>query len=152
MSTKYKYDTATPYLAAYVMLRAADGKVAFVLRSNTKWMDNYWGLLAGKVEWQETFTQAALREAKEEGGVTIAPEDLKLKLIVQRHSTDTDWIDVVFEASTWQGEAYNAEPHVHSELAWFDLDKLPENIIPVIKVYLTAVTEGKTYLEHGWGE
>jgi ADP-ribose pyrophosphatase YjhB (NUDIX family) len=121
-----------------------------VLRSNTKWMDGHWGLLAGKVEWHESFTNAAVREAKEEGGVTIKPEDLKLKLIAQRHGDDSDWVDAIFEVTTWDGEAYNAEPHMHSELAWFDIDTIPENIIPAVKIYLQAIAEGKTYLEYGW--
>ncbi len=150
MTDTPKYDTATPYLASYVVLRGVDGKVAFVLRSNTKWMDGHWGLLAGKVEKGESFTECAIREAKEEGGVTIAPDQLTLKLMAHRHSDDSDWVDAVFEASAWQGEAYNAEPHMHSELSWFDLHTMPENMIPAVRVYLAGIEAGKTYLEYGW--
>ncbi|MEO6513684.1 MAG: NUDIX domain-containing protein [Candidatus Saccharimonadales bacterium] len=149
MTTPAKYDTATPYLCAYVMLRDGN-KIAMVLRTNTGWMDSHWGLLAGKVEKDETFTQAAIREAKEEGGVTIKPEDLHLKLIMQRRSDDSDWVNAVFEAKRWEGQAHNAEPHLHSELGWFDVDDVPENTIPDIKLFLECIQEGKTYLEHGW--
>lgn len=149
MTTALKYDTATPYLAAYIILRNGN-KIAMILRSNTKWMDGYWSLLAGKVEKNETFTSAALREAFEEGGVRITPDNLQLKLIVQRHADDSDWVDAIFEATTWEGEVYNAEPHVHGELSWFDIDAIPEKSTPAIKAYLQAIAEGKTYLEYGW--
>jgi 8-oxo-dGTP pyrophosphatase MutT (NUDIX family) len=149
MTTPAKYDTATPYLAAYVVLRDGD-KVALVLRSNTKWMNGHWGLLAGKVEQNETFTAAAIREAFEEGGITVKPRNLHLKLIAQRHADDSDWVDAIFEATEWEGEAHNAEPHMHSNLDWFDLNALPENTIPAIKTFLEAIQSGKTYLEYGW--
>jgi 8-oxo-dGTP diphosphatase len=149
MTTSKKYDTATPFLAAYILLRDGN-KIPLVLRSNTRWMDGYYGLLSGKVEWGESFTAAAIREAREEGGVTIKPEHLKLKLIVQRHSDDSDWVDAIFEASQWEGEVYNAEPQVHSELSWHDIDNIPENTLPDIQRFLQAIAEGKQYIELDW--
>ena len=59
------YDTARPYIASYVILRK-DGKIAFVLRANTNWMNDHYGLPSGKVENNESYLQAAVREAKEE--------------------------------------------------------------------------------------
>ena len=65
-----KYDSARPYIACFVILRKGN-KVAMVLRKNTGWMDGYYGLPAGKVEYFEHFTAGAAREAKEEAGVDI---------------------------------------------------------------------------------
>lgn len=56
------YATATPYIASFVILRKA-GKIAFVLREHTKWMNGYYGLPSGKVEKNEAFSAAAIREA-----------------------------------------------------------------------------------------
>ena len=47
------YDTATPYLASFVIIRK-EGKIAFVLRTNTGWMNGYYGLPSGKVEKVES--------------------------------------------------------------------------------------------------
>lgn len=146
-----KYDTATPYLAVYVLLRRGDD-IAFVLRSGTDWMNGHYGLVAGKVEKNESFTNAAIREAKEEAGVTIKAEDLRAVLTTQRHHDDSDWVDVIFEVSTWEGEPYNAEPHMHSELAWLDTNNLPENVIPANVFFLDCIKQGKTYAELGWDE
>lgn len=146
-----KYDIATPYTAVYVVLRK-DGKIAFVLRSNTDWMNGYYTLLAGKVEKNEAFLAAAVREAKEEAGVGINPEHLKHRLTMHRQGPDDDtvWVDMFFEAAQWQGEPHNAEPHMHSELAWLDPTNLPENVIPGVRLAIEAIEAGKTYLEYGW--
>lgn len=145
-----KYDIATPYTAVYVLLRK-DGKIAFTLRENTDWMNGHYTLVAGKVEKGEPFLAAAVREAKEEAGVAIKPENLKQVLVAHRNEPDSVWVDVFFETDSWEGEPYNAEPHMHSELAWLDPKNLPDNIIPVVQMCVEAIEAGKTYLEYGWG-
>lgn len=142
-----KYDIATPYTAVYVVFRK-DGKIAFLLRSNTPWMNNHYSLPAGKVEKKEKFIAAAIREAQEEVGVKLQPKDLKLILTGQRHHSDSDWIDIVFEADKWSGELHNAEPHVHGELAWFKPDKLPKNMVDYVRFYIKQIQAGKNYAEY----
>lgn len=143
-----KYATATPYIASYVILRR-EGKVAFVLRSNTSWMNGYYSLPAGKVENDESYVQAAVREAQEEVGVAVQPEHLRHIHTMHRRE-GSDWVDVFFEAQVWQGEPYNAEPHVHSELAWLDEQALPDTVIPSLRIALEAVARGETFSEYGW--
>lgn len=146
-----KYDTATPYCAVYVILRR-EGKIALVLRKNTDWMNDHYGLPAGKVEKGESMLAAAVREAKEEAGVDIKPENLRHLITIHRNHPDSVWLDVCFEASEWTGEPYNAEPHVHGELAWFDSEDLPDNVIPSIRTFLDCVKNGQSYCEIGWSE
>lgn len=142
-----KYDIATPYTAVYIVFRR-DNKIAFLLRSNTNWMNDHYGLPAGKVEKKEKFIAAAIREAQEETGIKLKPEDLKLILTGQRHHLDSDWVDVVFEAKQWEGKLHNAEPHVHGELAWFNPDKLPRNMVDYVRFYIEQIQTGKNYAEY----
>lgn len=144
------YDTATPYIASYMILRKGN-KVAFVLRSNTSWMNDYYSLPAGKVESDESYTTAAIREAKEEVGVTVKPGDFKQVLTMHRRE-GSDWVDVFFEATKWDGEPFNAEPDVHSELAWLDVDNFPDNVIPSVVFAFEQMKQGKQYCEYGWDD
>lgn len=142
------YDTATPRLATYVILRKGN-LVAFVLRENVSWMKHHYGMPSGKVEKNEAFTAAAIREAKEETGVDILPEDLEYIHTMHRNE-GTDWVDVYFEAKKWSGTPYNAEPHMHSSLEWLDPGNLPKNVIPSVAYALKQIADGKTFSEFGW--
>lgn len=140
--------SATARVAAYVIFRK-NNKVAFVLRSNTGWMDGHWGLPSGKVDEGETYKQAAVREAKEEVGVDVLEEDLRYVHTAHRHAED-DWVDVYFEVLKWKGELVNNEPYIHSELGWFEVDKLPKKIASV-ETALKAIENNIQYSEYGWG-
>ncbi len=146
-----KIQSQRPHTASFIIFRK-NGKVALLLRENTSWMAGYWGLVSGKVEEDESFVQAAIREAKEEAGVNLKPENLEFVLAEHRTGDEpgTAWMDIYFEATNWSDEPYNAEPHVHSQLDWFSMDELPENTVPHIKHCLQQIAEGKNYTEYGW--
>lgn len=145
------YDTATPYAASYLLLRQ-NGKVAFLLRSNTSWMNGYYSLPAGKVEKGESFVECMVREAQEEVGVTVQPASLRH--VMTLHHLDSEqgstWVAVFFEADQWDGTVTNAEPHKHGGLDWFDLNDMPDNIIPSVRFALQRIAGGQTYCEYGF--
>ncbi len=147
------YDSARPYIACFVILRRGN-KIAMVLRKNTGYMDGYYGLPAGKVEYHETYTTGAVREAKEEAGVTIKEEDIHMVHVVHRHGKEhggfMDWVDMYFEVTTWQGEPHNAEPHKAERLDWVDVEDLGDNIVPHQKDALRYIAQGVPYSEYGW--
>ena len=145
------YDTSRPYAAAYLVVRR-DNKVAFVLRSNTNWMNGHYGLPSGKVEKQESFTGAAVREGAEEIGIEVKPGNLKFVHAMQRSTQDenSEWVDMFFEPIDYKGEPYNAEPDIHGELVWLDPSDLPENVVPSVKYALQQIEQGHLYSEFGW--
>jgi 8-oxo-dGTP diphosphatase len=143
------FNTATPRIASYVLLEK-DGKYAFLKRSNTGWRDGFYALPAGKVEDDESYVQAAVRELQEELGVTSNATNLSHCLTCHRCEDGSDWVDIIFKINIYEGQPRNAEPNKHSELTWFALDQLPEDITPSLGFMLNEYSNGKTYAEYGW--
>ena len=150
-----KYNTQRPYAAVYAIVQNDKKEIAFVLRSNTAWMNGYYGLPAGKTEKSESSIVGVIREAKEEIGIDVKSQHVHHAITAHRHSTEEnddamDWIDIFFEITKWEGEPYNAEPQVHSEMAWLDPHNLPDNVIPSLKATIDAWAKGEKYYEYGW--
>ncbi len=61
----------------HLLLLNPEGLVLFGRRHNTGFEDGAWHVPAGHLEASESVVQALIREAKEEVGVTIAPEDVE---------------------------------------------------------------------------
>lgn len=156
MKFEDKYpEVSRPYTACFVILRRGN-EIAMVLRKNTSYMDGYYGLPAGKCEWFETFTKCAIREAKEEAGVNIAEKNLKFVHLVHRHGEDVvsgtfmDWVDVYFEADSWEGEPHNAEPSKSEKLEWLNIKNLPKNIVPPQLEAIKSIENDQKYSTFGW--
>ncbi len=143
--------------AAYVAVRR-DDRILLLLRENTGYMDGYWAMPAGHVEAGESVQQAALREAREEVGVTIDPADLEPLCAMHRTRPTGDPIDervdFFFTASRWSGEPRILEPDKAGGLDWFPLDALPDPVVPHEAEVLAAIRKGSVppVLSHGFGE
>lgn len=136
-------------IASVYVLFVRDGNILLLRRANTGYEDGKYSLVAGHVDGNETLTNAMVREAKEESGVELNPEGLRLKVVMHRLSND-ERLDFFFEPSRWGGEPKNMEPQKCDDLSWFPLNKLPENTIPYIREALRCYREGIVYSEFGW--
>ncbi|MEL7269575.1 MAG: NUDIX domain-containing protein [Bacteroidota bacterium] len=137
------------YKAAYLILKQ-ENELLLLRRFNTGYEDGKYSFIAGKVEPNETFMQCAIREAKEEAGIIVTPEQVSFVHIMHRNNPETQWVDVFFLANTWSGTITNKEPHKCDDLSWFDLDALPKNTVPYIKQAIEAIKENCCYSEYDW--
>lgn len=126
-----------------------DDQTLLLRRANTGFEDGNYGLVSGHADGNETATHAACREALEEAGLTLNPDELEFIHLMHRIGAD-ERIDVFFKVSHWRGEPVNNEPEKCDDLSWFPVDKLPNNIIPYIKQALECHQKGITYSEFGW--
>ncbi len=140
----------TSTIPGICVLVRSGSKLLCVLREHTGFMDGFWGLPGGHVEPDESFSQAACREALEEVGLTIRPEDLTYKLTVHRKAAHDVRVDVYFEVTTWTGESTNTEPERHAKISWFDENNLPANLCDYMTAGLAAIKHNKSYTEFGW--
>jgi ADP-ribose pyrophosphatase YjhB (NUDIX family) len=135
-------------LSIYLIL-VKNGKVLLLRRQNTGYQDGKYGLPSGHADGEETARAATAREAKEEAGLDINPDDLKCVHFMHRIEDD-ERVDAFFTTEKWQGEPKNMEPEKCDDLGWFPLDDLPPNTIPYIKQVIEDSQKGIFYSESGW--
>jgi len=130
-------------LAVYLVVRDKE-QILLLKRQNTGYMDGYYSLIAGHVDPSEDALRAMAREAKEEASISIKERDLKLLLTC--HRTSCNYIDLYFTTKTYSGTITNQEPDKCSDLSFFSVNNLPENIIPEVKKSIESILEGKNYI------
>lgn len=136
--------------AVYLILRRQD-EVLLLRRANTGYQDGKYSLIAGHLEGDELATDAIVREAKEEAGITVHPDDLKFVHVAHRLSGDQpgqERLDLFYETTIWQGEITNIEPEKCDDLRWFAISDLPSDMLPLIRLILENVANGIPYSEH----
>lgn len=82
------------------------GSVLLLRRSNTGFEDGNYGAIGGHLESGETIIQAATRECREEIGVDIDPDDLKVIGVCHYTSPQGDGIDFFLSAHRWKGKPF----------------------------------------------
>ncbi len=138
-------------LAAYIILEQ-DGKVLLARRFNTGYADGMYQMPAGHVEANEYPSEAAVREAKEELGIDIAPEDLEFVHASYRINTVDDvgdYVDFFFRAKKWSGEPVNAEPEKCDEILWVPIDNVSGNTVEIFKEILEYLKKEALFSEIG---
>ncbi|GAA4859117.1 hypothetical protein GCM10023310_42880 [Paenibacillus vulneris] len=125
-------------------------EVLLLKRKNTGFMDGWWSVVAGRIDGNEEVVSAAIREAREEAGITIEPSQLRVVGVMHRKNTSSEWVDFYLLVDSWSGTITNAEPHKCEELRWFHIKELPDNIIPYIKKAIERNHEHMWFESHGW--
>jgi 8-oxo-dGTP diphosphatase len=116
------------HLVGWLVLRDQAGRVLLGRRSGVAYAAGLWGLPGGHAERGETWAAAAVREAREEVGVVVRPDDL-VPLGVSRYDDEgLQGVDVFFLCERWQGEPAPLEEC--SEVGWFDPASLPDDALP----------------------
>lgn len=136
--------------AVYLFLKK-DGKILVARRCNTGYQDGNYQVPAGHIDAGELPTEAMIREAKEEIGIDLKKEDLRLVHVSFRpkHDETGDRVDYFFEATRWDGEVVNAEPEKCDDLSWVKPDELPENMTPPCRVAIECAERGEIFSELG---
>lgn len=137
--------------AVYLILEK-DNKFLLSRRFNTGYEDGNYSFVAGHLNGDETLMQAMIREAKEEIGIDIKPENLEVVHVMHRKTPNEneERIDFFIAAKKWNGKPKNMEPHKCDDLNWFVLNNLPSNVIPYIRQAIGCVFKNIFYSEYGW--
>ncbi|GIM96281.1 NUDIX hydrolase [Paractinoplanes toevensis] len=122
-------------------------RVLLARRENTGYADGQWNLPSGKLEHGEDALTGMIREAREEIGLRLTPDELRLATTIHQQNPDgSTRIGLVFLAThdpARHGTPINAEPHKCGGIAWFPATDLPADAVPYtaacVQAFLDAV-------------
>lgn len=139
------------FIAVYLVLEKEE-KTLLLKRANTGYQDGNYSLISGHLEGAETAKQGIIREAKEEAGIKIKPNDLKVVHVMHRYRPEREYIDIYLKTNVWKGEIKNNEPEKCDELKWFSINNLPSNIVPEVRLALENTNNKIFYGEIGFNK
>lgn len=148
--------TFEPYRTVVdVMLILVDGdNVLLALRDGTGYADGLWNLPSGKLEAGEDVVRAVIRESREEVGLCIGPEEVRMVVALHhRNLGGAARIGFFFEVISdpdRQGCPVNAEPGKCGRLAWFPIARLPAEMVPYTAAGVDHYRRGVSFGLHGW--
>ena len=137
------------FICAVYLLLIKENQILLLKRANTGYEDGKYSLVAGHMDGNETIKQAMMREAREEAGIIIYEEDIEIATFLHR-KTDPERFDFFLQCKKWNGEVENKEPDKCSELNWYDINNLPNNIIPCVKKAIENYQNNIMFDNFGW--
>jgi 8-oxo-dGTP diphosphatase len=126
-----------------------ENQILLIRRFNTGYADGQYSVPAGHLDGGETVIAAAAREALEEVGVRIEPQDIEFSSVMHRLDGE-ERVDFFVNIRGWDREPFNAEPDKCDEIRWVDYGDLPANTIPYIRQALQNHRQGTRFDEFGW--
>lgn len=126
-----------------------DDTVLLMRRFNTGWNDGKYALMGGHLEDGENPLDAVLRESQEELGIKINKKDIECLLTM---AVNPDHIYLYFGCSRFKGKVENKELDQCDDIQFFNINKLPDNIIDADKLALQTIANDKDtkFVTFGW--
>lgn len=136
--------------AVYLFLEM-DEKFLIARRCNTGYQDGHYQVPAGHIDAGELPSEALIREAREEIGIDLYPEDIELVHVSYRpkHDNTDNRVDFFFRVKKWAGDVRNMEPDKCDDLKWVALGELPANMTPHVRDAFECMQKGIFYKELG---
>ncbi|MFF4988203.1 NUDIX domain-containing protein [Streptosporangium saharense] len=118
--------------AVIVHDRETDQVVLLQRGPRAKFAQGMWDLPVGKSEPGEPITHTAIRELKEETGLSVQPGSLRLAHIIHGArgvEAPNGFLTVVFAVHEWSGTLTNGEPDKHAQVRWTHTTELPHDFV-----------------------
>lgn len=128
-----------------------DDRILMGRRRNVTFGDGQYHVPAGRLEVDETIVDGLRREAREETGIVLAPNDLDLVHVM--HVRDgSDRLSLFFTAERWSGEIENREPDKCAGWEWLPVADLPDNTVAYARQAIAGILAGNRLGLFGWSD
>jgi 8-oxo-dGTP pyrophosphatase MutT (NUDIX family) len=137
----------------HVLLVREDKILLTQRRDSNPLFDEQWHVASGKLEAGESVIAAVIREADEEIGVLIEPDDLRCVHTIHVNGSGPEpRLGLFFVTERWIGDPSNREPDKCAAVRWFALDRLPARLIPYTAAGIRGYRAGVPFSVMGWAE
>ena len=125
----------------------------FLLLFRTDGCFNYnggtWVFPAGHIEYDETATDATIRELKEELDITVLPKDVKFVHVISNLAGRTQGFDFFFSVNKYTGVIRNCETEHCEKIGFFTIPEINRlgNVAPTTKQVLNMMQRHIKYSE-----
>lgn len=126
-------------VVAVHLILIENGKILLLRRYNTGYEDG-----------NESVIHAMKREAFEEAGIVIQEKDLDIVHVMHRKTPERESIDYFLTCKSYEGEVRIMEKDKCDELAFYELDNLPSNVIPYVKEGIECYQKKVPFSIYGW--
>ena len=135
-----------PTVPVFLFMLDDYDRVYLQRRFQTGYLDGFYEAPSGKTDDGELPRLAAVREAREETGVEVDPDDLELFHTYINMSGGDPWLGMMFRARRWKGTPHIAEPHKCDHSGFYELSGLHSelNITPQVRDGLARVAIAET--------
>lgn len=149
-------DVIVGVAVVFLYRRRSDGALEFLWQRRSEMVDRYpgeWDFSAGgHINLGESLVEGAVREAKEEIGLEITPEDLKFVTMRPFNKNRLAWVYLV--DFTGRVEDFRFDDKEVSEVRWVEYDKMDEfrqeyGKVPLKKDKLTFACIAEWLKNHG---
>ncbi|MFH1400390.1 MAG: NUDIX domain-containing protein [Nanoarchaeota archaeon] len=134
-------------LAIVVVAARNQGRLC-LLKRNKRPYQGYWGLIGGKMRLSESVQQTALRETLEETGLRCAFK--RVAAVLHERVNDEGAIKHAFIIYLCVVDAADTKtkPGEEGQLGWFDIESLPNDIIPSDRYMIESLLDSEHRVVH----
>lgn len=118
-------------------------KILLAKRKDTGYKDGEYEIPGGHLEENEDLYEAMIREAKEELGISLQREDLRIIHIMHHYTGNR--INFIFSTERDDLKPRIMEEEKCEELRWVEINNLPENTMEKVKKIIGHIREGELY-------
>lgn len=137
-------------VVAVHLILIENGKILLLRRYNTGYEDGNYSVIAGHVDGNESVLKAMQREAFEEANIQIEEQDLKIIHTMHRKTKERESIDYFLTCKKYAGQVQIMEKDKCDELSFYDLNHLPNNVIPYIRKAIEYHQKDIPFSVYGW--